>query len=237
MILLELMICNFYVNIHLFILNVTFYGSIFDKYITLIYLCMCVYVLQGGKLLSVSYSTEILRGSCPISEFIDSYVDEPELTKYCKVCTNFKKRWSCSPHSFSSCDYLRQFSDIRLIGLVIKPDVKSLDGLVCEDYDVPKEIDEIISYEKSHLTRYMAREEKMIPGSKYLFAGSCDICKHCAREEGKPCRFPDKMHYAIESLGIDLTKISEDIFNIKMEWMKGSRFPDHLTLICALLIR
>ncbi|MEG1641994.1 MAG: DUF2284 domain-containing protein [Synergistaceae bacterium] len=170
-------------------------------------------------------------------EFIENFVDAPRFLGYCKGCCHFEKRWSCSPHNFDPVEFLNQYNDVRLIELVIKPDKKNLDGLVCKDYDVPKEIGEMIDIEKAHLTKYMRREEKQVPNSLYLFSGSCEICDECTRTQGLPCRFPDKMRYSIESLGIDLSQISEKFFGVKVEWMKGTDFPDHLTLICALLIK
>lgn len=193
--------------------------------------------ITGDNSLVIKYKTEILRGSCPMPEFIQKYVDVKKFLGFCKVCKNYDRRWSCSHHDFYPIDFLNRYSDVRLIELLIKPDKKALKGLVCEDYSVPDEINEMIKIEKKRLTKYMRREEKQVHDSVYLFAGACEICEYCTREDGLPCRYPDRMRYSIESLGIDLSKISENFFNVKVGWMKGEDFPDHLILICALLIK
>lgn len=53
------------------------------------------------------------------------------------------------------------------------------------------------------LTEELFIRELELPGSQSLSAGSCRICRinHCARKNGEPCRFPDKLRYSIESLG------------------------------------
>lgn len=42
-----------------------------------------------------------------------------------------------------------------------------------------------------------------------LSTESCDICEKCAYPEGKPCRFPNRMHPCLESHGIVVSEIVE----------------------------
>lgn len=185
----------------------------------------------------IKYTTRIVRGSCPIPEFIEKYVDPPLFLEYCKACQNYGKRWSCSPLNVVPLDYLNLYSDIWLIGLEITLDNNMLKGIICEDFDVPKQIDDILCVEKKRLTKLLIREEKKIPDSQYLFSGACEICDICSRTEGKPCLFPEKMRYSIEAVGANVAKISEEILGIKVLWMKGSTIPEHLTLISGLLVK
>ena len=43
-----------------------------------------------------------------------------------------------------------------------------------------------------------------------LSTDSCAICDSCAVGEGKPCRFPEKMHPCVESHGINLIPVLEE---------------------------
>lgn len=185
----------------------------------------------------IKYKTRMSRGSCPMPEFLEKYVDPPVFMEYCKVCANYKKRWSCSPLDIEPLSFLSSYSDIRLFGLEIFLDKKSLEGIVCEAFDVPKQIDEILDVEKKRLTNFLIREEKKIPKSQYLFSGACEICTTCTRIDENPCRFPERMRYSIEAVGADMSKISEEILGIKVLWMKGATIPEHLTLISGLLIK
>ena len=38
---------------------------------------------------------------------------------------------------------------------------------------------------------------------------SCDICENDAYKEGKPCRYPDRMHPCLESHGVVVNEIVE----------------------------
>ena len=38
---------------------------------------------------------------------------------------------------------------------------------------------------------------------------SCDLCEHCAYLDGKPCRFPEKMHPCLESHGVVVNELVE----------------------------
>lgn len=42
-----------------------------------------------------------------------------------------------------------------------------------------------------------------------LSTESCDLCEECAYKEGKPCRFPEKMHPCLESHGVVAAEIVE----------------------------
>ena len=42
-----------------------------------------------------------------------------------------------------------------------------------------------------------------------LSTESCDLCEHCAYLEGKPCRFPEKMHPCLESHGVVVNELVE----------------------------
>lgn len=44
-----------------------------------------------------------------------------------------------------------------------------------------------------------------------LSTEACAICKTCAILEGKPCRFPERMHPCVESQGINIIPTLEDM--------------------------
>ena len=43
-----------------------------------------------------------------------------------------------------------------------------------------------------------------------LSTESCAICPRCAILDGKPCRFPEKMHPCVESQGINVIPVLEE---------------------------
>ncbi len=44
-----------------------------------------------------------------------------------------------------------------------------------------------------------------------LSTESCAACRRCAYLDGQPCRFPDRMHPCVESQGINLIPIIEEL--------------------------
>lgn len=44
-----------------------------------------------------------------------------------------------------------------------------------------------------------------------LSTEACAVCKRCAILDGKPCRFPEKMHPCVESQGINVIPVLEDM--------------------------
>ena len=75
------------------------------------------------------------------------------------------------------------------------------------------------------------------PGSISLSAGSCHRCKNgCTRTQEKPCRFPEKMRYSIESLGGNVGLTIEKLMGIKLEWIEEGKLSHHFVLVCGLLI-
>ena len=40
---------------------------------------------------------------------------------------------------------------------------------------------------------------------------ACAICEHCAYLDGQPCRYPEKMHPCVESHGINILPLLEEL--------------------------
>ena len=80
------------------------------------------------------------------------------------------------------------------------------------------EVSDIMNMEEMLSTR-RAHEELTTEVGKYLqgkgcqvyilSTESCDICENCAYIEGKPCRFPERMHPCLESHGVVVHEIVE----------------------------
>lgn len=80
------------------------------------------------------------------------------------------------------------------------------------------EVSDIMNMEEMLSTR-RAHEDLTTEVGKYLnkegyetyilSTESCDICEKCAYKEGKPCRYPDRMHPCLESHGVVVNEIVE----------------------------
>lgn len=81
------------------------------------------------------------------------------------------------------------------------------------------EVSDILNMDEMLSTRHIHENltgelEKYLKGEGFethaLSTESCDICESCAWSEGKPCRFPDRMHPCLESYGVVVSEIVED---------------------------
>lgn len=77
--------------------------------------------------------------------------------------------------------------------------------------------------------------EKEYPGSRALFAGTCELCENCDKEQGIPCGHPEIMRYSIEALGGNVAKAVQIYFDDTIHWAKDGRLPDYYILLGGLL--
>ena len=87
------------------------------------------------------------------------------------------------------------------------------------------------------MSRELFELEKEFPGSVSLSAGSCGMCRGggCTRPEGKPCRFPEKMRFSIESLGGNVGLTVSRLMGIELEWMEEGKMPSYFVLVGGLM--
>ena len=87
------------------------------------------------------------------------------------------------------------------------------------------------------LTEKLYARELQIDGSQSLSAGSCRICGYdnCARKNGEPCWFPDRLRYSIESLGGNVGLTCTKLLGLPLQWVEEGIVPDYFVLVGGLL--
>ena len=70
---------------------------------------------------------------------------------------------------------------------------------------------------------------------RILWDGFCRLCsnekdKGCTYDAGDPCRYPDKMRYSMEAVGIDVTQTVKNL-NFNLEW-PPNEFVYRFGLVC-----
>ena len=118
-------------------------------------------------------------------------------------CPMYSRSWACPP-GVGTVDCCKakclSFENCLLISSIV------------EVRDIT-DISETLATRPEHeeLTNQVAalmREQGVEP--YILSTEACAICDHCAILEGKPCRFPEKMHPCVESHGINVVPILEE---------------------------
>ena len=173
------------------------------------------------------YTLEKFQKKISVEEYIEGYVNVAEFLRYCRECPNYDKAWSCPGHDFDPEEYWRTYSSLTLLGYKI-----IFDGTETEERSL-----EIMAEVKKQLTEELFEMENTHPGSISLSAGSCSICGkgNCTRPSGKPCRYPDKMRYSIESIGGNVGKTVHDLLGIELEWIEAGKMPSYFVLVGGLL--
>jgi len=177
---------------------------------------------------------EYERKTCtiPMEKFLNRYVDVPSFLKYCEQCPNFGTVWSCPPYGFDPETLWQQYREVQITAIKMsfgelagRPDAES------------REKAALLRRKQFHvMARELLEQETNNPGSRALLAGSCHGCSVCARKEGKPCRFPKKMRYSVESLGADVGKLLKEQFSLTLLWSKAGEIPEYGILCGGLLL-
>ena len=178
------------------------------------------------------YTTERFSATCSAADFTASCVDIPKFLVFCRECPNYGKNWMCPPFDFDPAEIWKSFDSVRLEVVRIKP----CGNGGCEEGSAEKRALDIIGAEKKKLLIELLEEEKKIKGSLSFFAGSCNLCAKCARQENLPCRRPEMARHSIESIGADVTAALKKYLGIEICWIKDGKMPEYLTLAAALLL-
>jgi predicted metal-binding protein len=156
---------------------------------------------------------------------VQSYCNNP---KY--VCPYFGHSWACPPKApyleeeiMSYESYFLIYTKFDLKGNSMK-NKKRYKGYSYMRKIMEKEIE---SFLKQHNDRF--------DELKILWDGHCRICekenKTCSIENNIPCRYPNKIRYSMEAVGIDVTQTVKNV-NLDIEWPPVNRIY-RFGLICA----
>ena len=143
--------------------------------------------------------------------YIYSFIDPTQLEFSERIrwicqneCPMFGKTWACPPAvgTLTYCKaQCRRFEHCLLISTITEvSDIASME--------------ETLATRPGHeeITNQVADMMKELGAEPYVLSTeACSICETCAWAEGKPCRFPDKMHPCVESHGINIIPTLEEL--------------------------
>ena len=141
--------------------------------------------------------------------YIYDFIDPSELEFNSRIrwiceheCPMYGKSWACPPGvgSVNACKgRCLQYENCLLISTIVEVnDIADMEETLAtrpEHEAVTNQVGAIL--EELGVTPYILSTE------------ACTLCEHCAILDGKPCRFPEKMHPCVESHGINVVPILE----------------------------
>ena len=117
-------------------------------------------------------------------------------------CPMYGKSWACPP-GVGTVDCCRQICMAYDHCLLISSIVEVRDIADMEETLATRPEHEEITNQVRDIFRELGVEPYV------LSTEACTICKHCAYLDGKPCRYPEKMHPCVESHGINVVPMLE----------------------------
>ena len=119
-------------------------------------------------------------------------------------CPMYNKTWACPPAvgSVSACKAkCNAFSGCLLISTIVEvADISDIEETLATRPDHEAVTNQV---------RDMMRELGVEP--YVLSTESCAHCERCAWLDGEPCRLPDRMHPCVESHGINILAVIEEM--------------------------
>lgn len=158
------------------------------------------------------------------------YEDKNYFDYLCKNgCVNYDKKWSCPPYSPAYSLYIKNYKYCLLT--LMSCDLSQF-NYVKTEYMKVRTSNSILKSQSDKLSRFL--EVKL--SGKMISNGSCRLCKPCSKKIClDSCRNPLKLRYSLESLGLNVERISEDYFNHKLLWYKNKVSPNYSTVISGIL--
>lgn len=165
---------------------------------------------------------------------IERFVDVPRFLGYCRECPAYGRTWACPEFDF---DPLEVWTSRRWFHVITRT-ISFTAGQRRNGFDpdeLQPQVMSMFTREKRRLRHRVVVLRAAHPGSVPLLAGSCELCEHCTRLEGRPCIHPEQLMHSIESIGGDVVQLVRELFGIQMSWSDGTQLPDAYYLTVGLL--
>ena len=177
------------------------------------------------------YQVKLYQHTEPTRLAVEEMTDPPRFLAFCKQCPNYGNTWSCPPLNFDGREYLQNFPYIHLLAAQIVFTEETINAARTKE-------------EQARFCRESVLAVRNVVGACLLqlenetrlsiSGGNCHLCETCARLNGEPCVQPEKMRYAFNAFGFDVTKLLSQYFSIELKW-PGDGLPPYLTSVCAML--
>lgn len=180
------------------------------------------------------YRTEETAATIPAGEYVARYRNAEKFIVFCQACSRYGACWACPPHGFDADEYLSGYRTALIIGTRIIPEPFARAECATPEQGRQAGQRMIVEVRRTLDARLLELERKY-PGSRAFYAGTCHLCPEgtCARSEGRPCRYPDRIRPSLESLGFDIGKTASELLGIELKWSEpgSSGLPEYFTLV------
>jgi predicted metal-binding protein len=165
------------------------------------------------------------------SHWLAEYENKRETEKLCEACPTYAAKWSCPPHSpaFSRYDLVKY----PYAALVLFSCDLDQFSYIKTEYMKIKAANTIM---KSRMDRLMRSLENATDGIM-ISNGTCRLCNPCSKKKGEACKRPEKLRFSMEALGLNVGRITADLFGHQLLWYKDKKIPLYLSAAACLLLK
>ncbi len=174
------------------------------------------------------YVLSSFAANIQINDYIERFRDTERILGYCARCDRYGVCWTCPP---IPPDIGIDFSDYEAVCII---GTKVTLNAAPQEKDPGQAGKEVFIAARAFLDPAMLMLEKAFSGSRALFAGSCQFCDACTRQNGLACPHAEKIRPSLEALGFDVGKTSNELLGIELQWC-AEKLPDYFLLVGALL--
>ena len=72
-------------------------------------------------------------------------------------------------------------------------------------------------------------------GERYISTGSCRLCRTCRKKLGETCAHVRLRTYSFEAMGVNVSAMIKDIFDVELLWYKRGTLPMYTCVAAGLL--
>lgn len=150
-----------------------------------------------------------LKANICKNTLLNKYMDFDYFTGLCKDgCPHYDLSYTCPPNSPKFIEYTKNYEYSLVIVMYM-------------NIDSHNSIETVHPYLRRVLSDLLIPLEKKFNGL-LSDGGRCRYCNKCAYVEDLPCRYPDKIRFSMEAMGIDLDKVCKDILNHSILWNENN---------------
>lgn len=165
------------------------------------------------------YEIEVLTKAIPVPKFFADYCKPEVFLPLCEKCPDYGRVWSCPPQAPDTAPF-RVFRDAVILGVKVKYTEEARARALRSPEETEAVRVESYGFVKRRVIETLLRLEQIFPPSRTIAAGRCELCEHCTRLDGLPCRKPESLRYSFSALGFDLGRISEELLETPLLWAK-----------------
>lgn len=182
------------------------------------------------------YRIQVRVKTLTASEWLREYCQPERFLPLCRECPEYGRNWSCPPGVPAARELSERYRFVQMIGLKVLYDDEVRRAAAKNPARTELLREQTYGAAKRRLLQALLLLEETFPDSMTVMAGRCELCTHCAREDGQACRHPEKLRYSFSGLGFDLGRLSGELLEMPLLW-QNEGLPEYNVAVAAFLHR